>query len=587
MSSFIDKLLEKKGMTRADIHPNSNVGQIFRQRGVRYTPELERVLALPRRQWGDEELATLLTEEYRRPGGTMKLRPAQAAALAEIHDCGGLLGAMRVGSGKTLCTFLAPKVLGSKRPLLLIPAKLKIKTERDWLQLQKHWILPEVRVESYELLGRADHHKLLDNYAPDLIIADECHRLKNTKASSTRKLARYLKEHPGVPFMGLSGTITGRSLHEYWHILRWSHREKMPLPLDWSDMSEWADALDVKADGVSRTSAGALVAFCTPEEAKVLEYGGDVSIQAVRRAYQRRLVDTPGVISTGGDQVACSLSITEKRLDLNHLSPYFAQLRDTWCTADGWPFSEAVDLWRHAREMVVGMYSKWDPRPPESWLAVRRAWCKFVRDSLSHSRSLDSELQVLRAVKTGELSDGGLLAEWTAVRPTFEPNTVAIWIDDTVLKYCSEWLKTNKGLVWTEHTAFGRRLAKLSGFPYYGRAGLSDDGRNVEDEQGSCILSIAANSEGRNMQRFSKCLIPSCPPNGARLEQLIGRCHRDGQEADEVEIELILACREQYAGFLRALADAKYTQDSTGASQKLLFADITISNGQDGGPLWR
>lgn len=586
MSSFIDKLLEKKGLTRADIPSTSKTGKVFRRQGVRYTPELERVLALPRRQWGDEELATLLTEEYRRTGGTMSLRPAQAAALAEIHDCRGLLGVMRVGSGKTIVSFLAPKVLGAERPLLLIPAKLRSKTEKDWLYYQQHFVLPTLRIEHYELLGRADHNHLIDNYAPDLIIADECHKLKRTKTSAVRRVARFLKAHPEVPFVGLSGTITGRSLHEFWHLLKWTHHEGMPLPLDWAELAVWADAIDVSGSG-TRTAPGALVAFCTPEEASVMEFGGDVGLQAVRRGFQRRLVETPGVISTGGDQVACSLSITEVRLDLEHLAPHFDQLRKNWETPDGWPFSEAIDCWRHARELVVGMYYKWSPRPEPAWLDARRAWCKFVRECLSHSRSLDSELQVVRAVKAGEIGDGGLLAKWEEVRSTFEQNTVAVWIDDTVLKYCAEWLRNNKGLVWTEHTAFGKQLSKISGFPYYGRGGLSDTGADVENEQGSCIVSIASSSEGRNMQRFAKMLLPSTPPNGARLEQLIGRCHRDGQEADEVEIEMILACKEQFYGFQRALADARYTQDSTGASQKLLMADLAISEGTGTSSLWR
>lgn len=588
MSSFIDKLLEKKGLTRADIPSTSKTGKVFRRQGVRYTPELERVLALPRRQWGtDPDLVTLLTEEFRRDGGTMVLRPVQAAILAELHDCGGVLASARVSAGKTLCTFLAPKVLGSKRPLLLIPAKLRVKTERDWLRLQEHWVLPTIRIEHYEQLSRADSANLLQNMQPDLIVCDEVHRLKHGKSAVTRRLKRFLAANPGTPFMGLSGTITGRTLHEYWHLLRWSvGDENMPLPAEWAEMAEWADCLDVKGSG-TRTAPGALVSFCSEEEAKVLDFGGDVGLQTIRRAYQRRLVETPGVISTGDAQVACSLSITEVRLDLDHLAPHFKVLREEWRTPSGEDFSEPVDLWRHARELVAGFFYRWNPQPPDGWMAVRREWKKFVREALSHSRKLDTELQIVQAIKAGEIADGGLQEKWAATSATFKPNTEAVWIDDVTLKFCANWLKENRGLCWVEHTAFGRKLAQLSGLPYYGRQGLSADGRNVEDEQGSCILSIEANKEGRNLERFSKNLIASCPPNGERLEQLLGRTHRDLQEADEVEVEVILASKELWRGFQRALEDARYTEDTMGVAQKLLFADKTISDGTGTSPLWR
>ncbi len=620
--SLVDDLLAKAGKTRADVASTSKVGQLFRRQGVRETPELRRILALPRRDLisGAQELAELLTAEYRRPGGKQTLRPIQAIALAELHDYRGLLAPIRVGGGKTLLSFLAAKVLEAKRPLLLIPAKLRHKTEKEWYALQEHWVLPQIRIESYETLGRAQSAEYLTNYKPDLISCDEVHKLKNTKAACTRRVRRYLTEtraalvasnngahlawsDPRRPvFAGVSGTITRKSLHDVWHLLRWAlGDEQMPLPAEWGELTEWADCLDAQGSG-TRTAPGALIRLCDPADVAAAEAGGPEGLATVRRAYQRRFNETPGIVSTVDTQVSCSLTITQVDVQLDHLGPYFEQLRDTWETPDGHPFTEAVDLWRHARELVCGLYYVWDPRPPEKWLQARQAWCRFVRGVLKHSQRYDSELQVVRGVLAGEVSakerdlfgaEVDVHAAWVAIRDSFKPNVKAVWIDDTVLKRAAQWM-TDPGIVWCEHVAFGEKLAKTTGQPYFGAGGIdARTGRNIEEHPASeaCIASIAANGEGRNLQRFSRNFVVSCPPSGAMQEQMLGRTHRDGQEADEVTFEVILACKEQWAGFQKALLDARYIEDTTGVNQKLNFADKDVMSPDDvnllRGALWR
>lgn len=603
MSSLFDKLVLRTGIDPATVAKNSAAGKLFASHGVRDTAELRRVLDLPRRRWEQgiggkfgtpDELALLLTQAFKREGGTQTLRSVQAACLSELHDFGGLIAPIRVGGGKTLISFLAPKVLECKRPLLLIPAKLRKKTEREWFESQRNWVLPGIRVESYELLGRSQHSEFLNNYAPDLIIADETHRLKNRKAAITRRVIRYFDHNPGTKFVGMSGTITKRSLDEYWHLLRWALGDAgMPMPRLWNEMVEWGGCLNVAGNTFTRNAPGALTLFCNKEETEALKHGEDAAVTAVRRAYQRRLTETPGVVSTVDTQVACSLSISQVDLDLEHLSPYFHQLRTTWETPDGHPFSEAVDLWRHARELICGFYYVWDPRPPKEWLNARSAWCKLVRDVLSHSRRWDSEMQVAQAVRKGEcdaefqnpatgetFGAEKVLANWVAVRDTFKVNQVAYWIDDTVLEHAHTWLSTpgRNGIVWTEHVAFADRLSGLGNkFPYYGRGGIDQrTGKVIEQETGPCIASILANGEGRNLQRYNENLVVSCPPNGGVWEQLCGRTHRDGQQADEVTVDVILGCKEAWGGFQNALRDARYAEESTGQNQKLIFADKTI-----------
>jgi hypothetical protein len=95
------------------------------------------------------------------------------------------------------------------------------------------------------------------------------------------------------------------------------------------------------------------------------------------------------------------------------------------------------------------------------------------------------------------------------------------------------------------------KLAQVSNLRYYGRGGVDENGRPIEQhvKDWSMIASIASNAEGRNLQGWSNNLITSCPPNGSQIEQLLGRTHRDGQEADEVNVEVMLGCAENLESF--------------------------------------
>jgi hypothetical protein len=492
----------------------------------------------------------------------------QAVALSELYDCAGALLPMGVGSGKTLVTFLAPRVLDSQRPLLLVPAKLVDKTEREHEKLQRDWLLPPLRILSYEKLSRVSGADTLEAYRPDFIACDEGHRVKNPSAAVTRRVQRYIREHrPKV--LVCSGTLTRKSLLDYWHLLRWTlGDEHMPLPAEWQQVTLWADALDSHGRE-NRTGPGALgKLFETPTMHPTLE--------DVRSAFRARLVATPGVVATTEQSVDASLSVELKPLAMpRELSAHIERMRDTWETPDGHPFTEAVDLWRHARELACGFYYRWNPRPPVAWLEARKAWCKAVRNTLKYSRALDSELQVVQATDAGRLPAlVEVLAQWRGVRDTFKPRTEAVWLSSHALEFAAKWLAEHKQLVWCEHVEFAAELSTRTRVPYFGRGGLDVSGRSIETHNGPAILSIAANAEGRNLQRYSKNLVVSPPPSGATWEQLLGRTHRSGQEADTVEVTALVSCAEQRAGFEQALRDAAYIEATTGQSQKLRYADV-------------
>jgi len=592
MGALLDKMLAKMGKRASDLPAMSKMAGIFRRHGVQSSSELDRIKALPRRRWQEGEgmlpeydgVADLVTEHLRASTGEMRLRHVQAVALVEMADFGGLFANARAGIGKTLITLLAPTVLEAKRPLLLVPAKLRAKTLLEIEQLRGHWqIDSRIRVVSYELLGRVQAADQLEVFQPDLIVADEAHKLKNTKAAVTRRVRRYMAAHEDTKFVAVSGTISKRSLHDYSHVLRWCLPKHAPLPKSFGELCEWADALDDDVDEFRRFKPGALAELMNDEERAMRGPSGEPTLKAARSAFRRRLVETPGVIVTTDDKVGCSLSIEAVEPSYGpQTDEAFRRLRRDGETPDGHPCADGVDVWRHARELACGFFYKWSPYPPMTWLAPRKAWCKFVREKLKHSRHLDSEEAVAR-----EHPDAPERQAWLAVRKTFEPNVVPVWLDDGPVQFAAAWLRANNGIVWVEHQAVGQRLAEVTGVPYYGAGGVRWGGGprdlvELADTTRPIIASIASNSEGRNiLKEWSRNLVLSMPPAGLIAEQLLARTHRDGQRADEVSFEVVMGCVEQWECFQRCVSDARYVEDTLGQEQRLLYADKILPSESD------
>jgi len=197
-------------------------------------------------------------------------------------------------------------------------------------------------------------------------------------------------------------------------------------------------------------------------------------------------------------------------------------------------------------------------------------------------------LQVANACRAG-LLDSEALDRWKEIENSYEPATRPIFYDTIALETCLTWLKKNVGIVWVEHQAFGAALSQLSGVPYFGPGGLDASGASIANEKAdrSIVASVAACGQGFNLQMFSKNLITSCPSGAATIEQVLGRTHRDGQLADEVVVDVLLGCLEQFEALDRAFEGAKAAEALLGHSQKLLLADLLIPNIDDRkGPLW-
>lgn len=533
-------------------------------RAVSKSAELMRIRDLPRRELG-EDLSEQITDALRLPTGTMRLNHIQAQALKELYEYGGLFGPIAVGSGKTLITLLASAVCEAQRPLLLIPASLKKKTENDLKFYSQHFKIPEnIRILNYELLSRTRGQQEFVDYCPDLIIADEAHKLKNAKAACTRRVQRHMKAFPQTKFVAVSGTMTSKSVMDYAHILRWCLKDMAPIPTGWMETKEWSLALDEKIPFEwERLKPGALLLLGNIEPNQSL-------LQQGRNAFRDRLIKTPAVVATSESKLGTSLLIKSSLLDISaSVGQNVERLRNTWETPNGLEISDAMQLYSYLKQLCDGFYYKWKTPAPKEWLEARKEWASYVRQFINNNRKgIDTEFQVAMVSK-----EEAVWIKWNQIKDKFIPETETIWIHNAVLDYCKGWVEKNEGLIWTEYLGFGQKLSEVTSIPFFSEGGMSGD-LYIEDHKGPAIVSIQANATGKNLQKnWDKNLIVDCPASGATMEQLIGRTHRQGQPSDSVTVEIIQSCYEHWNALNQCIRDADYIFDTQQSEQKLRFAD--------------
>lgn len=566
------------------------------------TNELQRILELPRRDWEKDpelpEFTRMATQYLKLPQGTQELWPIQAKALQELHDMGGMYGPIPAGDGKTLVTFLAPVVLEAERPLLVVPAKLRDKTIREFAALGQHWKQhPGMQIISYEKLSRVNGTAFLQNYRPDLLIFDESHRLKNPSAAVTRKVGYYMEVFPKTRVLCGTGTSTKRSLHDFAHTMRWSLPNCYPLPRSPEELSVWADVVDEIKTHENRMPAdpGALLKLCNDLEKTRGREG-------VRMALRRRLHETPGVVSCETHSADASLNIElvlekgygkEVRNLAAGLQEGYLPNGDVYIVEGNERLGLAT-RWRVMRTLTSGFWYDWDPKPPQAWMELRSRWRKMVRRILEERiPGLESEALIARAAGARRINEAvyDLYMQWRAVRGDHKWNTVPVWVDDSIIQRVEKWIKYHRGLIWVSEVALGERLERDLGLPYFHRLGKDRFGRHVESwesKNGSAVVSVQANGEGRNLQtQWNDNLVISPFPTGTVWEQMLARTHRPGQEADEVWVEVVFGCRTEWECWRQAMRDAWYASQIEGR-KRLTIATIDRKFDlppQDGG-LW-
>lgn len=542
----------------------------------RTVPEdIQRILGIPRRSGSCPDFTPYL----KTPSGGMLLRPIQNEMLWQASLARGLLGLVGVGEGKTLASFLMPRVLKAERPLLLLPASMRLQAQADWGEYGQHFHLPpQMEMRSYEEISTQPG--LLRQLQPDLIVADEVHKLKNPTSTRTRRLKNYfawcVRNNKTVPmFVGLSGSITSTTVKDFWHLSLWALKENTPLPIKWPYLESWGAVLDKGKNCENKDMsliAPLLVQFKTADP---------------REAFKENLLTTRGVVISHKAPPPCELKIFNYTTKMpKEVRGKIQTLNDTWQTPQGEELDSALALVRVRRQMICGFYYYWDwpGDPDEEWMDARSEWAKACRTFCSRApEGIDTPALVERAVirflrKELEikLPRGLVMAyiDWAKVKDRPLPPVGVKWFSQYFLAAIINWVKTQKEppLIWYEHTALAHALGQITGWPIYGTGKAADEALTQVTEPHVALISIRSHSQGKNLQAWGNHFIAHPLSDGARWEQLLGRSHRHGQKRKAVTVTV-----PNYDEFSVALQSARlsarYIEDSTGLKQRLLNAE--------------
>jgi hypothetical protein len=554
---------------------------------VEYTPELERVIRIPRRRWTMQEaqaLADRLTPLLRTAAGEaagVSLFPLQALGLAEFHQVRGGFFALPVGEGKTLQAWLLPYVACVSRSIYLNPASLMDDRERDFARLAKHWVnaRPPARLVSYTALTQANNHDLLIRYKPKLIMADEGDLLRNPDSSMCMRLDEYAELDPDCMFVVLTGTPMRKSIKDICHLLKWTHKKWAPVPLTYKDREAWSNALDERVDMIKRQRPGALLHLAGPD----VEARDD--LERARIGFQQRLWETPGVIYV--DKQSCETPLHLRLLQAPEdplLDAAFKHFRSKEATPPfrgepaGYELEGPLEMYRVGRELGCGFFGRPEPMPPTPWREARAAWAKFARQQIGR-RGKGGQLLATELMVAKEFKDHPLHVAWKEIRPKYKWKSVAEWVSGSVIGYAREWLRTNTpAIVWCPHVPAGEALSRISGVPFFGAGGLTDAGESILNlpPRKSAICSIQSNKRGRNLQSHTRHLVVGWPQPATDVEQMLGRPHRRGQD-DPVYFDVLISCAEHLYAIDMSYREAGFVKVTQGQTQKILIAEIDSS----------
>lgn len=548
--------------------------------------ELERLKALPLEVELDgaqyvEHLTRLYALHPEAP--SMTLRPLQAAMLVQAVRGDGLVALAGCGSGKTLTTLLLPVILGAERPLLMLPAAMRAQNQSDQAEYAKHFKIQRVPVLSYEGISSPKQQAALEEMKPDLIICDEAHHLRNLKSARVRRLEKYLLQS-GARLCALSGTLVSRSLREYAHVMNWALRAWSPLPRSNHLIDLWARVIE---DDEATAQQRAWVDDVLPEG------------EHLEHRLHKRLRGSRGVVISSDERVSASLSFRRvpykmspklgdavKRLlaeqdvvsathEVLDASTVDLMLRSSAL----WSPQDAIysRVWA---QMTMGCVYVWDwgDRDPDHvWVEARRGWGAAVRHTLDSGR-YDSESLLKRDIRARKFTAPRIVAAleaWEAVAERPPPATRVVWVDDAWCEHVAQWSREQRDppIIWVQLRAVAEKLHALTGFELYG--GGDEDARRLDAAKSTahpCIMSIAAHGTGKNLQAWRNQIVAHPLSHPARWEQMVARTHRNGQRADNVEVNYY-----GHSLFGRALRkarkDAQYIQDTTGQDQRLLYGD--------------
>lgn len=557
---------------------------------------LNRILNLPvlDPQWEAPDLS----DQYLLPGAPpeYRLRPVQSKALYYAAVYGGFIGFIGVGHGKALITMLAGIACGAKSVLVLVPAD----TKQDWLAQRRKFshifkLHGNIHLRTYHWLSSPKNAQFLMHAKFDLVVLDEGHALKYDPTNPSSRTTRFLAfmgwdmrrpfEHwmPRTKLIVMSGTLSKRSIMDYWHLMVLSIRYHSPLPLALGfELDHFQGALDVTRGTRDEVDTE----YLWPLRDKF-------NAETNREAYRRRLQSCPGVVTTV--QSSGTARTVFKKLKPHmpqHAREAYDLAADTGMLPNGDELVFAFEIQSQLAMLSQGYYTHyvWPESGPDMvWIQRRRALGAAIRAYRQNPMpGLDSEYLILEYIRQNvrdfnqyppnvnrELYRAW--CQWEDVKGRGEPPRATVWIDYFMVQAAIDWAYAQPGpcLIWYSSVPVGTAIAE------YGRLEFAGTGKKANQRLATgpatkLVLSIDAHHRGKNLQDrwYNQLVAGVYPSTGDKSEQLLGRTNRMGQLKPEIRVSWFAHTGVLQQALNSAKADSRYMEDCKGTHMLLNRAEF-------------
>jgi hypothetical protein len=598
-----------------------------------------------------------------------RLRPEQALAMVHYNDYGGIFVTLGVGGGKTLISFAVAndcykKIIQARqngdmskdaRILLVVQANLLEKFENDapfmrWFlrDIPPYFILKGnnkrhrtllsksgrrgLYVCSYHTLSSKDATDILEAINPACIICDEAQNVAGTKDSARAKRFRNFVNAQQPEIVPLSGTMTRKSVMEYFYLAKTALGANNFMPNSHQMAEEWAGVLDSAISNIGdfrndiRPRPGPISIINEWCNKHFTDVEVPPNLTGFRRAYAKRMVTAPGVItSTTPDLVGAGLIYSnnackdkESRPGWDQLLHHVKILIEDSQTPSGEELACAMNVWGYRYQMeATGFYYDLYWREAGELSKARKISFSAAQDILERSKEAWEYHKQYTAALRWWLSNNSkprldtpalvgsnmshhgdkyvgakLYTAWQEWKAAIFPEmdcrqSRPVRVCDFKIHALADDVEANRkegGIVWYHHAEMGvwmmEELKNRGLNPVHCPRGpdankyLSDTRKMKGD---IIVASMIAHSTGKDLQHgFHRNYYLQSPISATTAEQSIGRTHRPGQNANDVEVMYYLGTDFDVAHFNALLTDTAYVQQSTEGKQKLLIGSYNF-----------
>lgn len=580
-----------------------------------------------------------------------RLLRVQAEGLAEFERLGGLFAPIPVGDGKTLLSLMIADFAyraGCRKIILHIPPHVLIQLMQidiPWARNRVPLGLPIMTlggrpakerralakskrnglyIVPYSMLSTKDTSDILDFIEPQLVIADEAHALGGDSARTKRFMKCF--EKFGFRLAAMSGTITSKSILDYWHLIQIALREGNPLPNSSHMVHEWAEILDAPQGGagmsenvIPAAAAGPIMPLVDWARRNFPKQKYTEDIAGFRKAYHDRLHSAPGVVGSSATGVGTSLCIhtvarqhPEQAEHWAELQKHILNVETLWVTPNGDELEHAIHKWKWLYELTAGFYNELTWPSAEEFASrhnlsndqsseilekakhhhlAGQAYARLLRDFLNSAYRPHLDTPFLVGQDMMRHADEHVPAElyeawreWKDLDFEGRPDrdSRAVRVCDYKITQAVEWaaaLPKNTGaLLWVFHQEAGRwlteRLHEAGIDTLHCPAGAAANASiiNQANAHRKLVVSMSAHGTGKNLQHFQEQWFVQWPRSAEQAEQVLGRTHRTGQRADELVINTNTTTEFDSLNFAACLNDSLYLHQTMGR-QKLIYAN--------------